>query len=96
MCGRQFFLSKDKIFLDSGVSKFMCHKRHWFAKIKKAPIRSISLGDNTTVEFNSVGEVEMWVNYRGQRTPLKLRKVLFVPILGASLITCEALTENSS
>ena len=92
---QQEFASKEAIVLDSGASQDTFSNYHWLSKTKKIRKEEIVMGDNSKVDYDTLGETGLLVNGKSRtRTRLRLNKVLYVPSLGATLLSCAAMTEH--
>ena len=79
--------------IDSGASAHLCSFRDWFTTFTTLnPPRSISLGDNRTLNATGVGQIEITIhNGNGEHTILQ--NVLFCPGIGANLLSVVHLTK---
>ena len=78
-------------YLDTGATNHMTGRREFFSKIDESVIGSVKFGDNSRIQIQGRGEIEIT---QKDGSIFSLGKVLFVPKLEANILSLGRLDEE--
>lgn len=83
---------------DSAASRHMSFRRDWFTTFQEnndGAVASVQIGDNTRIEVEGYGSIEVSALVNGEWEPRTIENVLYVPKLSKNLFSVGATTSKN-
>lgn len=87
-------INKDDWYVDSAATMHMTRSSEWMYDLQPPPVQKIMVANKAYVTVEKMGKVNIQTDTCKDGCPIQVRKVLFIPELGANLLSVSQLTKN--